>query len=62
MPERDLRLADSLRVREQPVAVHGWIYSLEDGLVRDLDFNVSSADQTVEIYRNAIRSTAASRA
>ena len=48
--------------RDQPVAVHGWIYSLEDGLVRDLDFNVSSADQTVEIYRNAIRSTAASRA
>ncbi|MCC7147514.1 MAG: carbonic anhydrase [Phycisphaeraceae bacterium] len=27
--------------RAQPVAVHGWIYSLEDGLLRDLDVGVT---------------------
>ncbi len=28
--------------RGQPVAVHGWVYSLHDGLVTDLDVTVSS--------------------
>jgi carbonic anhydrase len=23
--------------RRQPLAVHGWIYDLQDGLLRDLD-------------------------
>jgi carbonic anhydrase len=27
--------------RKQPLSVHGWIYSLEDGLLRDLDVTVS---------------------
>lgn len=48
--------------RSQPVTVHGWIYSLEDGLVRNLDFGVERADQVVETYRRAIRTTAAARA
>lgn len=29
--------------RGQPLAVHGWIYGLKDGLLRDLGFSVSSA-------------------
>lgn len=29
--------------RGQPLAVHGWIYGLEDGLLRDLGFRVESA-------------------
>jgi carbonic anhydrase len=28
--------------RGQPLAVHGWIYSLQDGLLRDLDATVTS--------------------
>jgi carbonic anhydrase len=28
--------------RGQPLAVHGWIYSLQDGLLRDLDTTVTS--------------------
>ena len=27
--------------RQQPVAVHGWIYDLKDGLLRDLDVTIS---------------------
>jgi carbonic anhydrase len=31
--------------RGQPLAVHGWIYGLSDGLVNDLQVTVSGADQ-----------------
>jgi carbonic anhydrase len=37
--------------RGQPLAVHGWIYSLEDGLLRDLDLCVENPDQLPEVYR-----------
>jgi carbonic anhydrase len=47
--------------RFQPVAVHGWIYSLEDGLVRNLHFDVAGAERVVETYRAAIQATAAAR-
>lgn len=30
--------------RGQDLAVHGWVYGLKDGLVRDLDISVSTAD------------------
>jgi carbonic anhydrase len=29
--------------RGQPLSIHGWVYALGDGLVRDLDVTVSSA-------------------
>ncbi len=48
--------------RGQAVQVHGWIYSLRDGLVRDLDFNAERAQDVVPAYRSAIRSSAAARA
>lgn len=31
--------------RGQPLTVHGWVYGLQDGLLRDLGMNVSSADE-----------------
>lgn len=31
--------------RGQQLAIHGWIYSLRDGLIRDLNFCVSSLEQ-----------------
>ncbi len=37
--------------RGQEVAVHGWIYSLHDGLLRDLDCSVSSPEQISRVYR-----------
>ncbi|HEY1817222.1 MAG TPA: carbonate dehydratase [Kofleriaceae bacterium] len=37
--------------RGQTVAVHGWIYSLADGLLRDLDVNVASGEQIPAEYR-----------
>ncbi len=40
----------------QRVAVHGWIYGLEDGLLRDLGFSVSGADELAEQYRAALDS------
>jgi carbonic anhydrase len=37
--------------RGQPLAVHGWVYSLKDGLLRDLDCTVERADQIADAYR-----------
>ncbi len=37
--------------RGQKVAVHGWIYALADGLLKDLDLCIESPEQLAEIYR-----------
>jgi carbonic anhydrase len=37
--------------RGQPLAVHGWIYALADGLLRDLGLHVDSPDQLPTAYR-----------
>jgi carbonic anhydrase len=37
--------------RGQDLSVHGWIYSLKDGLLRDLDLCFSGPDQLSDIYR-----------
>jgi len=37
--------------RGQPLAVHGWVYGLTDGLVHDMDVTVESPSQLEEIYR-----------
>jgi carbonic anhydrase len=31
--------------RNQPLAVHGWVYGLEDGLVRHLGISISNSDE-----------------
>src|SRR3954469_18726897 len=41
--------------RGQPLAVHGWVYGIEDGLLKDLDVTVSGFDEAGEVYRSALR-------
>ena len=40
--------------RGQGVAIHGWIYSLADGLLRDLNVSVTARDELVPIYDGAL--------
>ena len=43
--------------RGQELAVHGWIYGLQDGLLRDLGISVDSANGLTAAYRSAIQNT-----
>ena len=40
--------------RSQELAVHGWIYGLRDGLLRDLNFTVTSFQETLPLYQAAL--------
>jgi carbonic anhydrase len=40
--------------RQQPLAVHGWIYDLRDGLLRDLRCTVTSAAEVEATYAQAV--------
>jgi carbonic anhydrase len=40
--------------RGQELNVHGWVYGLKDGLVRDLGTSVSSREETAPAYRSAL--------
>ena len=44
-------IAQNAWARGQQVDVHGWIYSLKDGLLKDLGCSVNGPDQIPEIYR-----------
>ena len=48
--------------RGQELAVHGWIYGLQDGLLRDLDVSVTNSQETATAYDAAIAALASSRA
>jgi len=37
--------------RGQPLSVHGWVYSLKDGLLKDLNCTVDRAEQIADAYR-----------
>ena len=39
--------------RKQPLAVHAWIYGLEDGLLRDLGFSVTGPGQVARVLAAA---------
>ena len=41
--------------RGQPLAVHGWIYSISDGLLRDLGLCVECQEELPEMYLGAVR-------
>ncbi len=40
--------------RGQELSVHGWIYSLSDGLLRDLNVCVTNVEENDRIYKSAI--------
>ena len=44
--------------RGQELSVHGWIYSLQDGLIRDLKTTVGVFEEAVEVYEGAVRELA----
>ena len=44
--------------RGQPLAVHGWIYGLRDGLLRDLGTTVEKSDECEPSYRAALAAIA----
>jgi carbonic anhydrase len=40
--------------RGQALTVHGWIYGIHDGLLRDLGFTATSLGQAASGYRRAL--------
>ena len=44
--------------RGQPVTLHGWVYGVHDGLLKDLHMTVDSQDALESLYRKAVSSVA----
>jgi len=40
--------------RAQAVTVHGWVYDLEDGLVRDMSISIANADELEQRYKSVL--------
>jgi carbonic anhydrase len=45
--------------RQQPLAIHGWIYDIRDGLLRDLHCTVTAAAEVADMYTQALEVPAA---
>ena len=41
--------------RGQDISVHGWVYGLRDGLLKDLGVTMSRADTVVQVFTAAIK-------
>ncbi len=46
--------------RGQKLALHGWIYAVNDGLLRDLSITVTNADELPTLYRMALKTPGSS--
>jgi carbonic anhydrase len=45
--------------RGQELTVHGWVYAINDGLLRDLEMSINAAERIDEAYRRALEGRAA---
>lgn len=41
--------------RGQKVSVHGWVYGVKDGLLKDLEVTMSAPDEVVDVFRAAFK-------
>ncbi|MEP6559120.1 MAG: carbonate dehydratase [Burkholderiales bacterium] len=41
--------------RGQDVTVHGWVYGVHDGLLKDLDVSMKLGDEPVQVFANALK-------
>jgi carbonic anhydrase len=41
--------------RGQPLTIHGWVYGLQDGLLRNLGMNVSGPDELSPAFRSLMQ-------
>ena len=41
--------------RGQKISVHGWVYGLNDGLVKDLQVTMSNSEEVVEVFRHGFK-------
>jgi carbonic anhydrase len=41
--------------RGQPVSVHGWVYGLKDGLLKDLDVTMDRPETVVQVFAAALK-------
>jgi carbonic anhydrase len=57
----DTTIARDAWERGQELAVHGWIYGLHDGLLRDLNVTVSDFPPTLAVYQTAIAALSAAQ-
>jgi carbonic anhydrase len=48
--------------RGQELTVHGWVYALSDGLVRDLNIHIANQEEMATAYQNAIAASAQTQA
>jgi carbonic anhydrase len=45
-------------LRGQTVALHGWVYGIHDGLLKDMGITVSGNDSLESVYRAAVEGVA----
>ncbi len=55
-------IVESAWERGQELAVHGWIYGLADGLLRDLGISVTNPQELLTAYHNAVNDVRLPRA
>jgi carbonic anhydrase len=41
--------------RGQPLSVHGWVYGLRDGLLKNLEVTMDDSARIVEVFRDALK-------
>jgi carbonic anhydrase len=42
-------------IRKQDLAVHGWIYGIQNGLLKDLNITIASSEETPSAYQKALQ-------